>query len=149
MLLSHMELFSQKKKKKKKTNLINLLIRQLLPPRNILLTNLMIHIRLNPPRRHTIHRNFLISTINRHTPHKRLNRALRARIHRMFGNPLRLTRDGTHEDNPPANGKVFVGFSGHEKLSSSVDAHDAVVFFFCDVFEMAERYDSGIRTHDV
>lgn len=67
----------------------------------------------------------------------------------MFGYTFRLTRDGTHENYSPTDGKVFVGFSGDEKLSAGVDAHDAVVFFFCDILQMTKRHDAGIRTDDV
>ena len=89
----------------------------------------MEHIRDRATRGHRIHRNLLVAAVFRQHAHEGLNRALGARVQRVFRHAEVLGRVGRHQDNTAALVEMAVGFAGNEVLSAGVDAEDAIEFF--------------------
>ena len=126
-----------------------MVVGELITTGNILTAHSVVHVRLDTAWSHTIDSDLLVTAVDRHAAHKRLNRALAARVDRMLGNALGLARDGAHQDDAAADGHVLVGLARDEELAARVDAEDAVEFLLGDVLEVAKADDARVGAADV
>lgn len=67
----------------------------------------------------------------------------------MLGNTLSLASDGAHEDDASADLHSLIRLLGDEELATGVDAHDTVILFLLDIFEVAERDHARIGAANV
>ena len=136
----------KKKKKKKKTYLLPLFSGVLLPVRDVVLGDVVEHVRDRTARGHRIHRDLLVPAVLREHADKRLDGAFGARVQRVLRHAEFLGRVGRHEDDTAPLVEVAVRLAGDEELRARVDAEHPVEFFLCDmhlIFLIPPLFRSG------
>ena len=86
---------------------------------------------------------------NGHAAGEGLDGTLGARVDGVLGDTLGLTSDGTHEDHTATNLEVLVSLTGNEELSTGVDVEDTVELLGCNILDVTEGDDTGVRDGNV
>ena len=107
------------------------------------------HIGLDASRRDGVDGNTLGPGVGGETTGEALDRGLGPGVDGVVGHAGHARRDRGHEDDAAAVREVAQGVLGDEELGARVEAEDAVVVVFRDVFFGAEDLHAGIGDDDV
>lgn len=130
-------------------SLINFLISQTLPSRNILPSGISIHIRLDSSRGNSVHSDLLLSEILRKASCESLDCCFTACIDSMSRNRPRLCADRAHKDESATRSDVFIRLLRDEELPPRVDSKHLVKLLRGDICKIPEMFDAGVGQDDV
>lgn len=132
-----------------KAYLINSIVIKLRATRNVLSADSVVHIRPNTTGSNSIDSDLLVTKVDGHASHKRLDGTLGARVNSVSGHTLGLAGDGSHKDQTATNLEVVVGLPSDKELATSVDVEDTVKLLGGDVLDVAKGDDTTVGADNV
>lgn len=121
----------------------------LLPVGDIVLRDVMEHVRHSTPGGHRVDSNLLVAAVLGEDAHKGVDGALGARVQRMPGYAEILGGVGRHQYDTPALVQVAVGLASHKELAACVEAEDTVELFLGHVGQVPEAHHTRVAADDV
>lgn len=129
--------------------LVDLVVGEVLTTGDVLAADGVVHVGLDTTGGNGVDSDALVTTVDGHAADEGLDGTLGARVDGVLGDTLGLTGDGAHQDDATANGKVLVGLTGNEELTTGVDLEDAVELLLGDILEVTEGDNTRVGADNV